>query len=120
MNAIGSLIMVNIDSPDPAAQAEFYHHVLGWEVTHSSAEYAMISDGTSSVGFGKIDAYRPPAWPDEEGRKRFHLDFSVDDLDKAEEQCVALGARRPEFQPGETWRVLLDPAGHPFCVCQRS
>ena len=19
-------------------------------------------------------------------------------------------------QPGETWRVLLDPAGHPFCL----
>jgi len=19
-------------------------------------------------------------------------------------------------QPGETWRVLLDPSGHPFCL----
>jgi hypothetical protein len=22
----------------------------------------------------------------------------------------------PDEQPGETWRVLLDPAGHPFCL----
>ena len=22
----------------------------------------------------------------------------------------------PDHQPGETWRVLLDPAGHPFCL----
>ncbi len=29
---------------------------------------------------------------------------------------VALGARVPDEQPGETWRVLVDPGGHPFCL----
>ena len=35
---------------------------------------------------------------------------------RAEEAAVELGATVPEDQPGETWRVLLDPAGHPFCL----
>jgi len=32
-------------------------------------------------------------------------------------EYAALGATTPEYQPGETWRVMLDPAGHPFCLC---
>ena len=35
----------------------------------------------------------------------------------AEAACVQLGATRPEHQPGgDRWRVMLDPAGHPFCL----
>jgi predicted enzyme related to lactoylglutathione lyase len=120
MSSIGSLIMVNLDSPDPPALAAFYRDVLGWEVTHSEGAYAMISDGTGSIGFGLVEGYQPPPWPDTAAQKRFHLDFSVDDLDDAEKRCVALGATKPEFQPGgERWRVLTDPAGHPFCICPR-
>lgn len=120
MMAIGDLIMVSIDSPDPRAHAEFYRQVLGWDLTHSADEYAMISDGKSSLGFGKVAGYQPPQWPDTTSGKRYHLDLYVDDLDKAEEGCLAAGASKPEFQPGgERWRVLLDPAGHPFCICPR-
>ena len=32
------------------------------------------------------------------------------------EDAVALGATLAEFQPQEDVRVLLDPAGHPFCL----
>jgi hypothetical protein len=41
----------------------------------------------------------------------------VTDLDEAERQLLALGATKPEYQPGgEKWRVLTDPAGHQFCI----
>jgi hypothetical protein len=46
-----------------------------------------------------------------------HLDVVVDDLDAAEAEVIALGATKHEHQPGTTFRVLLDPAGHPFCLC---
>jgi hypothetical protein len=46
-----------------------------------------------------------------------HLDVVVDDLDTAEAEVIALGATKAEFQPGTTFRVMLDPAGHPFCLC---
>ena len=42
----------------------------------------------------------------------------VDDLDAGVASCVELGATFPDEQPGETWRVLLDPSGHPFCLTQ--
>jgi predicted enzyme related to lactoylglutathione lyase len=120
MSSLASLIMVNLDSPDPAAHAEFYHRALGWEITHSTDEYAMISDGKTSIGFGWVERYEPPSWPDSDGRKRYHLDLYVDDLDEAEAALVKEGAAKPEFQPGaERWRVLTDPAGHPFCICPR-
>jgi hypothetical protein len=46
-----------------------------------------------------------------------HLDVMVEDLDVAEEAVLHLGATKAEHQPGTTFRVFLDPAGHPFCLC---
>src|SRR5687768_15463082 len=110
MAGFATLIQFTIDCDDPARVAKFYADITGWEVTHSQDEYAMISDGTSSIGWGKIDAHTPVGWPDESAPKRFHLDFYVDDLDKAEAQCLELGATKPATQPDPArWRVLLDP-----------
>jgi predicted enzyme related to lactoylglutathione lyase len=120
MTAIGSLAMISLDCADPGALAEFYHQVLGWEIVHSEQDYAMISDGSLPVGFGRVDGYAPPRWPDPAAPKQFHLDFYVEDLDKAEAACLEAGAAKPDHQPGgDRWRVLTDPAGHPFCVCLR-
>jgi hypothetical protein len=49
--------------------------------------------------------------------QQFHLDFVVDDLDEAEAAVLELGATKADFQPGKTFRVFLDPVGHPFCFC---
>ncbi|HEV7961161.1 MAG TPA: VOC family protein [Actinoplanes sp.] len=120
MSGFASLAMINLDATDPARLAGFYSQVLGWEVTHSADDYAMISDGSTSVGFGRVPGYSAPGWPDETAPKRYHLDFYVDDLDKAEEQALALGASKPDKQPNaDGWRVLLDPGGHPFDICPR-
>jgi hypothetical protein len=45
------------------------------------------------------------------------LAFAREDLDVGEAEAVKLGAHRAEVQPRpDRWRVLLDPAGHPFCL----
>jgi predicted enzyme related to lactoylglutathione lyase len=120
MSGFAGLAMINLDAADPAAQAAFYSQVLGWEVTHSEGDYAMISDGSTSIGFGRVPGYSGPGWPQETSPKRYHLDFYVDDLDKAEELALALGATKAQNQPDpEHWRVLLDPGGHPFDLCPR-
>lgn len=120
MSGFASLAMVNLDSADPPALAAFYSALLGWEVTHSQAEYAMVSDGSTSIGFGLVPDYQGPGWPQESAPKRYHLDFYVDDLDKAQEQAIALGATKATEQPDpDRWRVLLDPGGHPFDLCPR-
>lgn len=121
MTVTADLAMVNLDSSDPAAHARFYQRVLGWKITHSEPEYAMISspDGVS-VGFGRVAGHVAPGWPDETSAKRYHLDLYVDDLTVAEQEFVAAGATKPQFQPGDgRWVVLLDPVGQPFCICPR-
>ena len=45
-----------------------------------------------------------------------HLDIKVDDLEAAVAHALASGARLADHQPRERVRVLLDPAGHPFCL----
>jgi hypothetical protein len=45
-----------------------------------------------------------------------HLDFEVSDLGEAVAHAVELGARVAGHQPHREVRVLLDPAGHPFCL----
>jgi predicted enzyme related to lactoylglutathione lyase len=110
--------MVTLDCQDPPVLATFYATILGWDVTHSEEEYAMITDGATSIGFGRVEGFTPPAWPDTTSTKRYHLDLLVDDLTRAEATCRTLGASVPDFQPGgERWRVLTDPSGHPFCLC---
>jgi hypothetical protein len=47
-----------------------------------------------------------------------HFDFQVDDLDSAVGEAVALGATVAPHQPQQNVRVLLDPSGHPFCLCR--
>src|SRR6187200_173033 len=99
MPGFATLAMINVDAADPAGLATFYSRVLGWDVLHSEAEYAMIGDGSTSIGFGRLPGYSAPGWPQETAPKRFHLDFYVDDLDKAEEEVLALGATKPDEQP---------------------
>jgi len=113
---VATLKMTTLDCADVRAEAAFWGAVLGWEAAVVADEYAMLTGPTSALGFGLVADHRPPAWPDEGGAKQFHLDLAVDDLDAAQARCVELGATVPAEQPGETWRVLLDPAGHPFCL----
>jgi len=121
MTGFATLAMFNFDAAEPAELATFYSQVLGWKVLHSDADYAMIGDGSTSIGFGRLAGYSAPGWPEESAPKRYHLDFYVEDLDKAEEQALALGATKPAEQPNpDRWRVLLDPGGHPFDICLKS
>lgn len=45
-----------------------------------------------------------------------HLDIGVRSLHAAVEDAVALGAVLCDYQPQHDVRVMLDPAGHPFCL----
>jgi len=106
---------VVIDSVDPAALAEFYRKLTGLDITYSDDTYVYLSDGPVKLGFQRVEGYTAPGWPNP--AKHSHLDFTVTDLESAAKEVIALGADRPEFQPaGDSWVVLTDPEGHPFCL----
>ena len=45
-----------------------------------------------------------------------HLDLKVAALEAAVAEAVQLGATQAHYQPQDDVRVMLDPAGHPFCL----
>ncbi|WP_329472625.1 VOC family protein [Streptomyces sp. NBC_01723] len=110
---------ITLDCPDPPALAAFYQKAAGLEPhPESNAEFAglVCADGLF-IGFQRVDGHRAPRRPDQTVPQQLHLDFAVDDLDEAEARLLGLGAGRPDHQPNEErWRVLTDPAGHPFCI----
>jgi predicted enzyme related to lactoylglutathione lyase len=110
------LAMVTLDCTDPEVSAAFWSGLLGWEIAHSEKDYAMLTGPSNALGFGRVEGYVAPGWPNENGSKQFHFDLAVADLDEAETAAVQLGATVADPQPGETWRVMLDPSGHPFCL----
>ncbi|MBI1351968.1 MAG: VOC family protein [Actinomycetales bacterium] len=121
MTPIARMAWTCIDCPDPKALAEFYSGILDWPVVDASDEWVSLraSDG-QMLCFQAVAEYRPPTWPGQEHPQQEHIDLWVDDLDAGEQAVLALGAVKHEVQPGQDFRVFLDPAGHPFCLCQAS
>ncbi len=111
---------VNMDCADAPAMAAFYGRLLGWDVTYQDDDFLLMRDPAGGTGLsfqGRAD-YTPPVWPEEPGaqQKMLHLDIRVEDLQPAVEYALACGGRLAQFQGREDLRVLLDPAGHPFCL----
>jgi hypothetical protein len=110
------LAAVSLDCADPVALAEFYARLTGFEITYSSDDFAALA-GEIYLTTQRVEGYRPPTWPESERAKQIHLDFATDDLDGAQQIAVGLGATVADDQPRpDDWRVLIDPAGHPFCL----
>ncbi|MET9341381.1 VOC family protein [Nonomuraea sp. NPDC003804] len=115
MTTKANLVAFTIDCDDPVRMAEFWSQVTGLGIQVAEPGYSAVSDGGTTIYFGRIPGYRAPAWPSDD--KQFHLDFRVPDVAKAVEEYEAMGATRPDFQPGDGWVVMQDPEGHLFCVC---
>lgn len=112
------LIAVTVDCPDPMRLAHFYQGFLGGRLFSSNDDFvALTIEGNVRLDFQRVDNPHPSRWPDPAAPRRLHLDFSVEDLDAAEQRVLGAGAELAEHQPGgRRFRVFLDPAGHPFCL----
>lgn len=109
-----------LSAEDPIALAHFYSALFGWEVSRETPDWVTIRmPGTTHYLAFAVDGHHvAPTWPSAPGRPtmQLHLDVGVTDLDAAVEDAIALGARLAPYQPQPDVRVLLDPAGHPFCL----
>lgn len=114
-----TLVSTVLGAPDPRALARFYAALLGWPPGQDEPDWVTLRPpgGGPGLSFQLETGHVPPAWPAGPGEQQMqlHLDLQVDDLDAAVARAVALGARLAHDQPQDDVRVLLDPAGHPFC-----
>jgi predicted enzyme related to lactoylglutathione lyase len=115
--AVARFPSVVLDCPDPGALARFYGGLLDW-TTSVEPDWAEVrADYGQCLCFQRVDDYQPPDWPSQQKPQQSHLDLTVDNLDAAQEAVLELGGTTAAHQPGTTFRVFLDPAGHPFCCC---
>ncbi|HEY9290941.1 MAG TPA: VOC family protein [Microlunatus sp.] len=106
-----------LDCPDPDALATFYATMLDWKIEPGDDWIDIRADNGQCLSFQQVEGYTPPDWPGQQVPQQMHLDVVVDDLDQAEKAVLELGGTKHDHQPGTSFRVFLDPAGHPFCLC---
>jgi catechol 2,3-dioxygenase-like lactoylglutathione lyase family enzyme len=127
---------VVLGAADPRELAAFYHRLLGWAVAEEyparpgyPAEdgWAILRPPPGEPGLRGLAVqwepdYLPPSWPSAPGEPQMmmHLDIAVDDLEAGVTWALQAGATLADYQPQEHVRVLLDPAGHPFCLFRPS
>ncbi|NUR09115.1 MAG: VOC family protein [Nocardioidaceae bacterium] len=112
---------VVLECEDASALAHFYQRLLGWELFTDTEGWATLAPSRAAgynLAFQRDEHFVRPTWPGEPGRQQMqmHLDVQVDDLDAGVAYARECGAEVAAYQPQETVRVLLDPAGHPFCL----
>jgi predicted enzyme related to lactoylglutathione lyase len=116
---------LTVDCSDAEALAAFYSHLLGWQIAaRDGAGWVQLRDPDGGIGLNvqAEDAYEPPVWPEQPGRqaKMMHVEILVDDLDAAVQLVLDLGGTEAAHQPLDRdrtrIRIMLDPAGHPFCL----
>ena len=64
------------------------------------------------LSFQRAEDYQPPTWPDADRGQQFHIDVTVDDLNQAEREVLALGATRTDTQPGAEVPIKHAPGPH--------
>ncbi len=116
---------ITLDCSDAEALGAFYARLFGWNVrARDNAGWLQLGNPNGGVGLNlqAEDSYEPPAWPEQPGHqaKMMHFEVLVDDLDAAVQFVVQCGGCEAVHQPPDRdstrLRIMLDPAGHPFCL----
>jgi predicted enzyme related to lactoylglutathione lyase len=118
-------VRVTLDCRDAEELAAFYAHLFGWEIkARDGRGWLQLSSPAGGVGLNiQADtAYEPPIWPEVPGAqaKMMHFEVLVDDVDAAARVVHEAGGSEAPHQPSDRdrsrIRVMIDPAGHPFCL----
>ncbi|WP_242941225.1 VOC family protein [Sporobacter termitidis] len=115
---------VTLDSGNAEEHADFYQKLLGWTIRFTNTDEGLkfvgiVNEATGmTLLFQEDNDYVPPVWPTKPGQQQqmAHLDFHTDDLEKDVNHAISCGAKLAETQYSDKWRVMIDPAGHPFCI----
>jgi len=116
------------------AVVAFWSELLGWSMVagcpgpsscqHPGEHWAQIAPAAGAVHLNIQSEpwYGPPVWPERVGEptKMLHFEIATTDVVAAVAAAISLGASEADWQPPNRdpsrLRVMLDPAGHPFCL----
>ncbi len=126
--AVGSLRCVVINVTDLSVAEAFWSEVTGLRVIGSNYTGRFSYLGQKDPWKHEI-ILQLVREPKGEEANRCHVDLTIDDIDRAIEQIVAIGGRvkkepsiypRPGSFPGRRpvidWAVMADPFGNEFCL----
>ena len=110
-----SLDSIAVDCPDAEALATFYATLLD---VPNEGDCIHIRDGQVEIWFQQVENYAAPTWPTQERGQQVHFDLAARDWQAAVARAESLGAKRVQAEPdGDHVVVMVDPAGHTFCMC---
>jgi catechol 2,3-dioxygenase-like lactoylglutathione lyase family enzyme len=116
---IGRLQLIAFDTPDVRRDAAFYAALADLKEVGAVNEEWLTMAGASGplLAFQLAPDHVAPRWPDQAHPQQLHTDWVVGDLAAEVARAESLGATRLPGG-GDTFTVMADPAGHPFCLCQ--
>lgn len=122
-----------LDAPDVTALTRFYEQFLGWEIEEFAGprpghppgdgwSRLRPADRSTKIEIQFEEHYARPVWPGAPNTQgmQVHLDIWVEDVAAGVAWALRCGATQATHQPPDRdpsrLRVMLDPAGHPFCL----
>ncbi|MGI8403475.1 MAG: VOC family protein [Thermomicrobiales bacterium] len=111
-------VVIDCPGPDPRPLRDFYQQLTGFTAEDFEPGYnpLLTSPAGCGLGFQPVEDYRPPTWPTQERGQQIHLEFVTEDIAAAVAYAESIGATRAPAPPEDDFTVMLDPAGHPFCI----
>lgn len=120
LNLVGWNVVLDSNNADKLSA--FYEKLLGW-TRFPGEEFTVLANVEQEgfptwITFQQVDDYVPPVWPATLNKQQqmAHLDFHVKDVEEAVKYALSCGATMSEIQLEDGWQVMIDPAGHPFCL----
>ena len=110
-------ITIDCALEDVEVLMDFYSKLTGFNAEPLSEDFMPTMQGDHiAISFQSVEGYQRPTFPTEERGQQIHLDFRVHDLKEAVLFAKSIGAIDAPMQFGDSWHVLMDQAGHPFCL----
>lgn len=111
----GKICYIELPAADPAASAEFYRAVFGWNVRHRGNGAVAFDDTTGEVS-GQFVTGRPPST-----QESMIVYIMIDDIDAAAAAVTAAGGEivKPvDRSAPELFAYFADPAGNVLALYQ--
>jgi hypothetical protein len=95
--------LVSLDCPDPVSLANFYSQLTGLAV-EPLGDFApenvtwieLLHEGKPTISFQRVQNFVAPTWPEGSVPQQLHIDFTVLDLDEAEQHVMSIGGSKCE------------------------